>query len=74
MAEGKEFFTVGIAPGGKVIGPQLNASLVVPYNMGLAFADPNGNFWQFRLAQNADGSLYVGPDGKPTVELIQVIP
>lgn len=73
MIPGGDFIGVQNTPGGVAAGPKLLASLFVPAGMGLVFTNPDdGTFWQLRLAQNPDGTTYIGEDSKPTIELIQV--
>ena len=57
---------------GRAIAARLLSSPFVPFGMGLVFDAGDGTFWQLRLAQNPDGTLYLGADGKPTIELVQV--
>jgi hypothetical protein len=63
---------VQMGSAGRAIGTRLLDSVFVPYGKGMIFDSNDGRFWQLRLAQNADGTLYVGEDGKPTIELIEV--
>lgn len=72
--EAKNFLDVAQSSQGHPYGPKLLGSVEVPYGMGLVFLDASGNKWQLRLAQNADGTTYLGDDGKPTIEIIQVNP
>lgn len=55
-------------------GPRLRGPMFVPVGLGVVFADDQGRFWQWSLALNSDGSVFYGEDGKPTVQLNQVVP
>jgi hypothetical protein len=69
---GSDMFSDQKTSGGTVAGARLEGTLFVQYGMGIAFIDENGRFWQLRLAQNPNGSTFIGDDGKPTLELIEV--
>lgn len=69
---GSDMFSDQINSGGTVAGAALEGSLFVRPEFGLVFIDDAGNFWKLRLAQNPNGTTFIGDDGKPTIELIQV--
>lgn len=73
--KGTQFINAKEGSNGSPLGPELAASMFVPAGYGIVFTrgdvTPN-TYWQLRLALNADGTTFIGADGSPTVELIQV--
>ena len=57
---------------GGVAGPRAQGPLFFNLGDGIVLIDTSGNRWQLSLARNADGTTFIGDDGRPTIELIQV--
>lgn len=72
--KGSDFIDVQNGSGGGPVGPKILGSIFIPFGMGAVFNSGDGRFWQLRLAQNPDGTLFIGGDAKPTIELIEVAP
>lgn len=72
---GAEYFDAQQGSAGSPVGPRLNASLFVPPGYNVVFlsdATATERYWALRLARNSDGTEFVGTNGKPTLELIEV--
>lgn len=70
--KGAEYLDTQNGTAGSPVGPRLTASIFVPPGYNVVYESDAGTFWALRLARNADGTEFVGDDGKPTMELIQV--